>query len=775
MPTSIRDRERDRTRSPFVRAATRVLPLAAAVACLGTAAAPAHAAEPWGFEQVTPVDKSGAEPVVNKPAIASFDGSAVKYSTVAAMGSQAPDGAPFMPSFTVRRGANGWSGGAIDAPIAPESPSGAIWSTVGAVSPDQTRAVVYSRRALAPGAVEGGYNIYRRDLLTGEYAFIGESSVDPLAYEYAVNFMGDFTGMVWGGSDDFDRIVLFLIQPLTEGLGEHNWGRSYVYQWDEGSGLTLLSRLADEGGAPMGAAVGLNSHFNGPRTASRVSADGRQVVLQTPRNDPMTWMPNPEAGLFVRRDGEVTVPISYSRLPGDDRTVRPVEDDSVVASPAGRFIVFLAADEHRLSADAPAESGRGFYLYDRDQPEDEQLRFIAPLSVSRQAAPVQLSTDGGTFYFKSQDVLAPGAMEWRDNLYVWRDGEVKLVAEGGGWGPGGTGELQYFLSGYEASPNGRYFAFSTIAQLTGEDTTYPGGCTWAPGVDRPAGWCSEAYLYDAETDTIACASCETDGQHRSRGHAGMGSGFQEATMGQARPLVTDDGEVFFDTPNALVDGDANGDRDVYAYRGGEHRLVSRATPGASAKFLTLSGDRKSVFIVTNDRIAGQDRDRLDDVYVTRAGAGLASQNPPAPRPVCEGASCREPAAERDAAPVAGTVSFNGSGNVKASRPVGVSVSRLKAAAGSAATLMVRVSSAGRISVSGPSVRRAGKSVGKGGRYRVKVALTAKAKRTLAQRKRLRLNVRVAFRAADGRPVTRRLTLTFKAPVSKKPASRKGGR
>jgi hypothetical protein len=751
----------------------RWLGAVAAVACLGAGAAPAQAAEPWGFEQVTPVDKTGAEPVIMRPAIASFDGSAVRYSTVAAIGSYDPESAPYTPTFSARRGSDGWSGVAVDTPIDAEAPSGAIWSTVGAVSPDQTRAVVVSRRVLAPGAVQGSLNIYRRDLLTDEYLFIGESSLDPLDYEGVVNFTGGFTVMVVGGSDDFDRVVLNMNAPLMEGLGDHNWGRSYTYQWDEGSGLKLLSRLADESGTPMLATRGIDSHYTAPRNNSLVSRDGHQVVLVAPPLDPATWMPNPEAGLFVRRDGEATVPISYSRVPGDDQTTRPVVDSSVLASPDGRFIVFQTAEEYRLSEDAPAEGGRGFYLYDRDQPEADQLRFVTPVGLDDH--PVELAADGKTFYFRSQLALAPGAMPWSSNLYVWRDGDVRLIARGGGWGPDGTDLVEYWLTGYGASPNGRYFAFSTIAPLTGEDTTYPGGCTWAPGSNRPAGWCNEAYLYDAETDTIACASCVAEGQHRSRGHADMGTGFQESTMGQSRPVVTDDGEVYFDTPNALLAEDGNGERDVYAYRDGEHRLVSRATPGASARYLTMSGDRKSVFITTNDRIVGQDRDILDDVYVTRAGAGLASQNPPEPRPKCEGADCREPVAVPDAAPVAGTVSLAGAGNVKSSRPAGVSVARLRAVSGSAATLMVRVSSAGRISVSGASVRRAGRSVGKGGRYRVKVALTAKARRALAQRKRLRLNVRVAFSAADGRPVTRRLTLTFKAPAGKKPASRKGGR
>jgi hypothetical protein len=760
---------------PFIpRAAARLAPAIVGLACLGAAALPAQAAEPWGFEQVTPVDKTGAEPVVNKTAFANYDGSGVVYSTMAAMGSFDPMSAPYTPSFLATRGPGDWNGVALDVGIDPETPSTAIWSTVGAVSPDGTRAVVFSRRVLAPGGEQGALNVYRRDLVTGEYRFMA-GNPHPFAYEDVVQMGSASTSIVVGGTDDFDRIVLQSGRPLTSDSGEGADDRAYLYQWDEDSGLSLESRFGGEDGTPMYSAPGLGVGVNNARNPNYLSADGRQLVVVSQRQvmgyDPVQmqegWIDNPEAGLYVRRDG-VTIPISYSRLPGDDTTTRPVFDDSVIASPDGRFIVFRTSHTHRLSPDAPADNGRGYYLYDRAQPEEDQLRFIAAGSALG-ARSIMLADDGQTFYFATEDILAPGATTFSLNLYAWHDGEVRLIAKGRGWNPGGMTASDITHSGYMASPNGRYFAFTTVASVTGEDTTYPGGCEPPPDSAEPAGgWCREAYLYDAETDTTVCASCAADG-HRSRGHAGTGPAEMFTTMIQARPLVTDAGEVYFDTPNQLVAGDGNGDRDVYAYRDGDRRLVSRATPGTSAKFLTMSGDGKSVFVVTNDKLVGQDRDHLDDVYVTRAGAGLAGQNPPAPRPACEGGGCREGSTDPGAGAAAGTLTFSGAGNVKAPRPGVVAVSRLKATRGMATTLMVRVSSAGRISVSGPSVRRARVSVAKGGRYRLKVALTAKARRKLAQRKRLSLNVRVAFRAADGRPVTRRLTLTFRAP-----ASRKGG-
>jgi hypothetical protein len=751
----------------------RLIPLVAGLACLGAALpATTAAAEPWGFEQVTPVDKTGAEPAVEITAIPQHDGSGLVYSTTGVMAGQDPASAPYSPLLSATRGLEDWSGTSLEVAIDPSVlPGGAIWSTVAAVSPDQTRTVVVSRRVLAPGGLEGGgLNLYRHDIRTGEYKFIG-GTPNSDDYELLLNMGAGnrVTGLVLGGSDNFDRLALQInVNSLTDDTGPHAVGRSYIYQWDEGAGLTLQSRMDGEDGTPLHAITMLNPGSQAPRDANYLSEDGRQLIIASPRIDAVTWMPNPEAGLFVRLDGETTVPISYSRLPGDDTTTRPVIDDQIAASRDGRFIAFHTDQDHRLSPDAPAENGQGFYLYDRDQPEAEQLRFVAAAGGFGSARLISLTDDGRTIYFISNRVLAPGATVWSDNVYVWRDGDLRLVAAGGGWGPDGSVPLRIVFSGHMASPNGRYFAFSASAPVTEGNTSNPVGCTTLPSLAEPQGLCREVYLYDAELDTTVCASCAPDGR-RSVGHAGMGTSEMYSSLFQARQLVTDAGEVFFDTPNALLAGDGNGGRDVYSYRDGQHRLVSRATPGTSVRFLALSGDGRSVFMVTDDKLVTQDRDDIDDIYVARAGGGLAGQNPPLPPPPCEGADCREPSAGGSVAEtVAASLSFAGAGNVKGTRPgAAPSVSGSRAVRGTAATLRVRVPSAGRISVTGASIRRASVSAGKGGRFRVKVALGAKAKQRLAKRKRLTLKVRVAFKPANGASVARTVTLTFKAPAKKK--------
>jgi hypothetical protein len=82
-----------------------------------------------------------------------------------------------------------------------------------------------------------------------------------------------------------------------------------------------------------------------------------------------------------------------------------------------------------------------------------------------------------------------------------------------------------------------------------------------------------------------------------------------------------------------------------------------------------------------------------------------------------------------------------------------------------------VPEAGRLSVSGTSVRKVGKSAGKAQTVTVTVALTAKAKKTLKKKRRLVVKARVAFRSATGASATANVSITFKQPK----ANKKGGR
>src|SRR5262249_37638807 len=132
------------------------------------------------------------------------------------------------------------------------------------------------------------------------------------------------------------------------------------------------------------------------------------------------------------------------------------------------------------------------------------------------------------------------------------------------------------------SPNGRYFAFMSAASLTGYDNR-----------DQASGKPDEeVYLYDAESGTTRCISCDPSGA-RPTGvldtlESGEGLGLvvdrrrvwnehwlagsipgwtaegQTSALFQSRYL-SNQGRLFFDSPGDLVPRAKNHKEDVYEY------------------------------------------------------------------------------------------------------------------------------------------------------------------------------------------------------------------
>jgi hypothetical protein len=248
--------------------------------------------------------------------------------------------------------------------------------------------------------------------------------------------------------------------------------------------------------------------------------------------------------------------------------------------------------------------------------------------------------------------------------------------------------------------------------------------------------------------------------------------------------VTDDGsQVFFSTDQALTAQDTDGrHRDIYVWSAGDGvRLVS--PPGRApydANYLDSSPDGSELFFVTAESILPTDPDpNAVDVYVALLGGGSdpRPQVPDADPRVCGGDGCQGPIVGV-IPPSIGSVGFAGAGNPFVSPGAGrpsVSVSKVKAVIGSAATLRVRVPNAGRISVSGASLRRAKRSASKAGTYSLRIRLSSAAKKSLRKRKSLKVRARISYRDRDGRTVARTVSVTFKQPKAEPATTKNGGR
>jgi hypothetical protein len=300
------------------------------------------------------------------------------------------------------------------------------------------------------------------------------------------------------------------------------------------------------------------------------------------------------------------------------------------------------------------------------------------------------------------------------NVFVRHDGVTKFVAalsqaDRGDWVTNGSPP-----SAVRVSPNGSYLAFLSDRPLTGYDSRpqVPGNCKQATlkGVKLTSA-CSEAYLYHAPADlqteagTLSCASCDPTGS-RPAGPAGVPGwpdtfevGGQLEAYDQPRYL-TDEGRLFFNSPDPLVPLDVSKQSEVYEYEPQgtgtctestssgselyvpqEHgcvALISTGTAAEGSQFLEASAGAgegeageaasaggRDVFFLTSEKVLPQDIDTVPDVYdaheCTAASPCIAP--PSALRPCETEASCKAPPTPQPtiyAAPSSAT--FVGPGN-----------------------------------------------------------------------------------------------------------------
>ena len=134
-----------------------------------------------------------------------------------------------------------------------------------------------------------------------------------------------------------------------------------------------------------------------------------------------------------------------------------------------------------------------------------------------------------------------------------------------------------------------------------------------------------------------------------------------------RHLLTDAGQVFFETTEALVPSDTNGELDVYEYEGGHVYLISSGTSSFESNLEGVSESGDDVFFRSNQQLVPQDNQEGQIViYDARVAGGFAEPSSP---PACTTAdACRTPVSPQPSiygAPASQT--FSGVGQPRAAR------------------------------------------------------------------------------------------------------------
>jgi hypothetical protein len=301
-------------------------------------------------------------------------------------------------------------------------------------------------------------------------------------------------------------------------------------------------------------------------------------------------------------------------------------------------------DEASAELTTTTESGSGANLYEYDV-STGVLTDLTPVARANVLGFSGISENGSRVYFAAEGVLAVGGTTLRPNLYMSENGgTIAFIAtlerealknptadrESRNWQ---SPEAEQFLRS-EASPSGEYFAFTSIKSLTGygnEDV-------------KTGQLVEEVFLYDADTKSLSCASCDPGGAAPT-GQVGWSPTerlLEAAGPGRQVREVLDDGAVFFTTPDALVGEDLNGVADVYEYReGGDHLISSGTSPQPSA-FYEADPSGEDVFFVTTQSLVKRDTDNALSLYDARVGGGFAE--PPEAASPCEDEACRGPVA-----------------------------------------------------------------------------------------------------------------------------------
>jgi len=613
------------------------------------------------YEQASPVDKNFTDAFGEADVVQSSpSGEAVTFFSIAPFPGVLSATGHLL--YLSTRAGDEWSTQGLVPPTVSRSQPEHGSASVLSLTEDLFAAVVLVEPGLEANMTPGRYS-YLRDNATGAFRLLGPG-------------IARFADATAGNSR-----ILFedTAKELVPGVRDEQ-EVPYLYEWNgsepPGQELSLAGILPDgkapvdgsvagAGGPALGGATGgATGKFY---TQNTISADGSRIFFS-------------DAGT-----GQI-----YMREPEAARTI-PVSAGSAYwrAATANGSSVFYT------------EAG-GLYRWCKRMPENEpcegEKEAGEPVTTQIADTPagvlgtLGISTENGSYaYFVAGGVLADNengnkekAEAGKGNLYEWHDGQTIFVAQLGtedlydeyNWrafyrlnpkvGPA-AGEKSS-----RVTPDGKMVLFTSQRRLTSYDNAGQG----------------ELYLYDATSGELTCVSCNPSGiPATSEAYLAGNPSIVAAPERNAfltRNLSEDGSRVFFQTEEALVPQDKNGQMDVYEWEregeggpdgcirssasfsersGGCLYLVSTGESQDPSYFGDASTDGNDVFFFTRQPLVSQDQDENYDVYDARVGGGIAAQNPPPPAG-CRGEGCLGPV---DPAPVFGAPSnttFAGTGNLK---------------------------------------------------------------------------------------------------------------
>jgi DNA-binding beta-propeller fold protein YncE len=640
------------------------------------------------WEMVSPPNKHGApvEALTREGGLilASEDGSALTYVVDGALGEEAQGNrSPEMQQILATREPQGWASQNIVTPnsraygVAPGNPTEYQF-----FSPDLSLALVEPFGPEPPLSSDATQKtIYLRDDQSGAYL--------PLVTEANTASGTKFGGQIHfvSATPDLAHVLIQSKVGLIEAAGRG------LYEWEAGR-LRFVSVLPAGTPAPS-SSLGFGDHV----IANAISNDGSRVI----------WEDKAEGttrGHLYMRDTAAGETIQLDAAQG---VAEPEQGSAQFqgASADGSRVFFT--DRQRLTPDSTAEPGSltGADLYECDVIEvagkltcklkDLTSDHNEGEYASVQGLPLGISEDGASVYVVAHGVLAVNAngngeraQAGAENLYEvyesageWSRTFIATLAsqDSPEWEGGATKSDTAFVTA-RVSPNGRYLAFMSAAPITGYDNIDANPAAKGARAE-------EVYLYDANSVSLRCISCNPTGARpegvldavesgeglgllvdrrkvwAEEGHehwlAGNIPGWTAQSLVGAlfqSRYLSDEGRLFFNSADALVpqvtvrtreeqvEGNAQpvGVENVYEYEpqgvgscqstsGGCVSLISSGSSSKESAFLEATPSGNDVFFLTGSQLLPQDTDTAFDVYDARVCTEVSPcLTPPEPPP-----------------------------------------------------------------------------------------------------------------------------------------------
>jgi hypothetical protein len=566
------------------------------------------------YEQVSPVEK-GSNANFTRNGAVSADGSAVLWSTLGIF-ADAPSG--LLQEYISRRRDITWETHSLNQPPA-DVTNGAATLVVAALEPSFDRAILANQRN-----GESEVETFQR--------FNADAGVETLA---AVPLGGFPNGMLASVAPSGDLQTIAFQTPSDLGVSPVS-GSEQVYA-TSGGPIRLVSILPEGQPATEGATIGA---LPGGSAIHAVSEDGSRIIF------------NSSGELYDRIDALRTLQISASQTRPDPHGTQA--KTFVGASADGSRIFFLSAEQLVAGADTNEDTTDELYEYQMNSAGTGGVLSVVSSGFgaggSQALTLAGISTDGTSGFFTAGGVLASGGRGTigMSNLYYFDPSGVRYVAT--------LGASEAFNS--RISDDGSHLIFLTATPLTSYDNRDANG---TPRV--------EAYEYSVGDANPTCISCNPTGAPPTGDvqlidTPGQDQSASVRAFNPSRNISDDGTRAFFESPDALVSGDSNGQMDVYEYEAGHVDLLSSGLSPFPSVFYGASADGNDVFIATSERLAPTDKDLLYDLYDVRVDGAVSVAEPPSV--LCSGENCKPPATGPPVLSVPATGSVSGQGNVLSS-------------------------------------------------------------------------------------------------------------